>query len=312
MEFSNNFEVSLPPEQAWPWLMDVESMVPCMPGAELVEKRDDGSFQGKISVQLGPVRLTFVCDAVFTQIDNDGHKAHLQASGADAKGRGTASADIDFHMQPSATGAKVIIDTQLQLSGAVAQYGRGAGLIQNVANQIVSQFARNLESRIGQLKAHAAATGEDYLSRPAGTRAGAASDETTPTHAAAGAADTAAGGAATMASSLATPTPTTTPMRAQASLPAHAGKTHAASTEDYASGFKDGFKDGFGDGFQAGHAAGYEAGLRLAGASGAAGGHAHPKGTPPPFPQAKPISGFSLFFSSLGQTIAGWFSRPPR
>ncbi|WP_233161431.1 MULTISPECIES: SRPBCC family protein [unclassified Achromobacter] len=239
--------------------MDVKSMVPCMPGAELVEKRGDGSFQGKISVQLGPVRLTFVCDAVFTQIDNDGHKAHLQASGADAKGRGTASADIDFHMQPSATGAKVIIDTQLQLSGAVAQYGRGAGLIQNVANQIVSQFARNLESRIGQLKAHAAATGEDYLGRPAGA--------------------------------------TSSP----APMIANTGMTQAASTADYVSGFK--------DGFQSGHAAGYEAGLRMASASG---GQRHLKGAPPPFPQAKPISGFSLFFSSLGQTIAGWFSRPPR
>lgn len=281
MEFSNSFEVSLPPEQAWPWLMDVESMVPCMPGAELVEKRADGSFQGKISVQLGPVRLTFVCDAAFAEIDNDGHKAQLQASGADAKGRGTASANIGFRMQPSAQGAKVIIDTQLQLAGAVAQYGRGAGLIQNVANQIVSQFARNLESRIGQLKAHAAATGEDYLSRPAATKTAAGMDG---------------------ANGEAMPADAGKVRAATAAAPA--GMPHVAATEDYANGFK--------DGFQAGHAAGYEAALRLAAGAGPIGGQPRPQGGPPPFPHAKPISGLSLFFSSLGQTIAGWFSRPPR
>nr|WP_255362036.1 SRPBCC family protein [Bordetella sp. N] len=287
MEFSNSFEVSLPPEQAWPWLMNVESMVPCMPGAELVEKREDGSFQGKISVQLGPVRLAFVCDATFAQVDNAGHKAQLRASGADDKGRGTASANIGFRMQPSAKGSKVIIDTDLQLVGAVAQYGRGAGLIQNVANQIISQFARNLESRIGQLKAHAAATGEDYLSRAA-----ASSDETVQATA-----------------PLAAPASTNTNTNRNTSTPPpleeHAAPATSAATEDYVNGYKAGYTEGF----QAGHAAGYAAALRLAGGSGPAGSQARSHGAPPPFPQAKPISGLSLFFSSLGQTIAGWFSR---
>ncbi|AOB29564.1 hypothetical protein AKI39_01035 [Bordetella sp. H567] len=150
MQFTNDFEVSLPPDQAWPVLMDIERIVPCMPGAELVEIVDEKTFKGKVAVKLGPVALSFLCNAAFEEIDNAAHTARIKASGADAKGRGNANTTIRFGLQPSAKGSKVIIDTDLTLSGAVAQYGRGVGMIQTVANQIISQFSRNLEAQISQ------------------------------------------------------------------------------------------------------------------------------------------------------------------
>ena len=150
MQFTNDFEVSLPPDQAWPVLMDVERIVPCMPGAELVEIVDDKTFKGKVGVKLGPVALSFLCNAVFEEIDNTAHTARIKANGADAKGRGNANTTIRFGLQPSAKGSKVIIDTDLTLTGAVAQYGRGVGMIQTVASQIISQFAKNLEAQISQ------------------------------------------------------------------------------------------------------------------------------------------------------------------
>jgi carbon monoxide dehydrogenase subunit G len=148
MQFTNDFEVSLPPDQAWPVLMDIERIVPCMPGAELVEVVDDKTFKGKVGVKLGPVALSFLCNAVFEEVDNTAHTARIKASGSDAKGRGNANTTIKFGLQPSAKGSKVIIDTDLTLTGAVAQYGRGVGMIQTVANQIISQFSRNLEAQI--------------------------------------------------------------------------------------------------------------------------------------------------------------------
>jgi carbon monoxide dehydrogenase subunit G len=148
MQFTNHFEVPLPPEQAWALLLDVERMVPCMPGAELVEIVDDKTFKGKVSVRLGPVALTFVCLATFESVDNVAHVATIKSQGADAKGRGNANATIGFKVEPSEKGSRATIVTDLNLTGTVAQYGRGAGMIQTVANQIVSQFARNLEAQI--------------------------------------------------------------------------------------------------------------------------------------------------------------------
>lgn len=167
MQFTNEFDVSLPPAQAWPVLMDIERIVPCMPGAELVEIIDEKTFKGKVAVKLGPVALVFVCNAAFEEVDNDAHKARIKASGSDSKGRGNANTVIEFRLQPSAKGSRVIIDTDLTLSGAVAQYGRGVGMIQTVANQIISQFSKNLEAQISAGRAEEAAAPAPAAAAPA-------------------------------------------------------------------------------------------------------------------------------------------------
>jgi carbon monoxide dehydrogenase subunit G len=147
--------------------MDIERIVPCMPGAELVEIIDEKTFKGKVAVKLGPVALVFVCNAVFEEVDNDAHKARIKAAGSDSKGRGNANTLINFRLQPSAKGSRVIIDTDLTLSGAVAQYGRGVGMIQTVANQIISQFSRNLEAQISASRTEEAAAGPAVGATPA-------------------------------------------------------------------------------------------------------------------------------------------------
>jgi carbon monoxide dehydrogenase subunit G len=150
MEFDNSFEVPLPPEQAWPLLMDVRRIAPCMPGAELTEVVDERKYKGKISVRLGPVALTFSGMVTFDDIDNASHMARLRAQGNDIKGRGSAQATATFRLEPSAGGCKVMVHTDLTLSGAVAQYGRGIGMIQATAATLMTQFATNLKAQVGE------------------------------------------------------------------------------------------------------------------------------------------------------------------
>ena len=148
MEFDNSFEVPLPPAQAWPVLMDIRRIAPCMPGAELTEVVDDKTYKGRIGVRLGPVALTFAGTVTFEEIDNANHRARVKAQGTDAKGRGGANATATFRLEPSAQGSKVLVHTDLSLSGSVAQYGRGVGMIQATAAQIINQFAGNLKSQL--------------------------------------------------------------------------------------------------------------------------------------------------------------------
>ena len=148
MEFDNEFEVPVPVDQAWEILMDIERIAPCVPGAELTEVVDDKTYRGKISVKLGPVALTFNGQTTFEELDVANHSAKLKAQGTDAKGRGGAHANVSFHMEPSDNGTKVIIETNLQLSGAVAQYGRGVGMVKDLSQQIISQFSENLKKNV--------------------------------------------------------------------------------------------------------------------------------------------------------------------
>ena len=150
MEFDNSFDVPLPPAKAWALLMDIPRIAPCMPGAELTEIVDPQNFKGKISVRLGPMALTFGGRVAFDSTDEANRTARVKAQGSDAKGRGAANATATFRIEPAASGSKVLIHTDLTLSGAVAQYGRGVGMIQATAAQLVGQFAGNLRAQLGQ------------------------------------------------------------------------------------------------------------------------------------------------------------------
>ena len=150
MEFDNSFEVPLPPAQAWPVLMDIKRMAPCMPGAQLTDAIDDTTYKGNISVRLGPVALTFAGTVKFEEIDNANHKARVRAQGTDAKGRGAAQAMAAFRLEPASGGCKVLVHTDLSLSGAVAQYGRGVGMIQATAAALIGQFANNLKVELAK------------------------------------------------------------------------------------------------------------------------------------------------------------------
>jgi hypothetical protein len=163
VELDNSFEVPLRPAEAWPLLMDIRRIAPCMPGAEVTEVVDDKTYKGRISVRLGPVALTFAGVITFEELDGVNHKARVKAQGSDAKGRGAANASASFRLEPAGSGTagsgtagtRVLVHTDLALSGAVAQYGRGVGIIQATAASIMSQFAANLKAQIGAQNAAA-------------------------------------------------------------------------------------------------------------------------------------------------------------
>ncbi len=157
MEFDNSFEVALPVDEAWKLLMDITRIAPCLPGAELTQVVDDRTYKGKVGVRLGPVSLAFAGTVKFDEIDDAAHRAKISAQGSDSKGRGAANATATFHLEPVTGGSKVFVHTNLTLSGAVAQYGRGVGIIQMTAAQIITQFANNLKAQFAPAAAAARA-----------------------------------------------------------------------------------------------------------------------------------------------------------
>ena len=166
MEFDNSFEVPLGVDEAWALLTDIERIAPCVPGAELTEVVDENTYKGKIAVRLGPVALTFAGEARFESRDDAAHSARLKAQGTDARGRGGAHSDVTFRIEPSETGSRVLIHTDLRLSGSVAQYGRGAGMVSDLSQRLIDQFAENLATSV-LAPGKAAAAGEAAPATPA-------------------------------------------------------------------------------------------------------------------------------------------------
>jgi carbon monoxide dehydrogenase subunit G len=159
MQIETSFAVPAPVDRAWGLLIDVPRIVPCMPGAALTEVVDAQTFRGTASVKIGPMALNFAGEAKIEEQDEAARRVRVAARATDTKGRGGAQATLSFVLVPDGAAAtRVDITTDLQLNGAVAQYGRGVGLIKEIANQLVGQFAENLKGQLGPPAAAQAAS----------------------------------------------------------------------------------------------------------------------------------------------------------
>ena len=148
IKVESTFVVPAPMEDAWRFLIDVPRVVPCMPGTELTEALDERRFRATARLRVGPVELAFGGEGELYDVDAAARTAKLRAKGRDTKGRGAFQAEMAFGLTPRGEETVARVDADLTLSGSVAQYGRGAGIVKGVAEQITAQFAQNLSARI--------------------------------------------------------------------------------------------------------------------------------------------------------------------
>jgi carbon monoxide dehydrogenase subunit G len=130
-------------------LLDVPRIARCLPGAELTEIVDERTFKGTVNVKVGPVALTFGGTATFEEIDEAAHSVRITGAGNEAKGRGRASADFTIRLEQTGEACtRILSRSDVTLSGAVAQYGRGVSVMKAVADEIIARFTKNLEAEI--------------------------------------------------------------------------------------------------------------------------------------------------------------------
>jgi carbon monoxide dehydrogenase subunit G len=144
----NEFTVHRPIAETWNVLTEVEQIAPCMPGATLEEVEGD-TYRGVVKVKLGAISTQFKGQANFVERDDSAHRAVLKAEGRDTTGKGNASALITAQLEPIDDGTtKVAVETDLHITGKVAQFGRG--IMGDVSKKLMNQFAVNLNNMLDQ------------------------------------------------------------------------------------------------------------------------------------------------------------------
>jgi carbon monoxide dehydrogenase subunit G len=176
MELTNQFEVATDLDDAWRILTDIERIAPCLPGAELREIEGD-EFRGVVKVKVGPITTEYSGAAHFVERDADAHRAVLRADGRETKGQGNASATITAQLEPSEKGTKVSVETNLAITGKVAQFGRG--VLADISAKLLDQFVDNLESTVlaGDKPPAASRSKNDGSAKPAAATASAPAEE---------------------------------------------------------------------------------------------------------------------------------------
>jgi len=148
MQIQNQFEVPMPPSAAWSLLMNIPVTASCFPGAELIETIAADRFRGRVTVKLGPLKMVFLGNLHIESRDDTRRSATVKATWTETKGRGNAVTVTRFAMREHGSGTLVVVGSDVQLAGQVAQYGRGAGMISEVSAQLISKFAENLRANI--------------------------------------------------------------------------------------------------------------------------------------------------------------------
>jgi len=146
MDLHHEFTVPVPAADAWRILTDLERLAPCLPGAQLTEVEGE-IYRGQVKVKVGPIVAQFKGQASFVTRDDTAYTASLKAEGRDTGGKGNAAATITAKLEPTgATSAKCTVDTDLNITGKVAQFGRGA--LADVSDKLLLQFVDNLNALI--------------------------------------------------------------------------------------------------------------------------------------------------------------------
>jgi carbon monoxide dehydrogenase subunit G len=143
VKITNEFTVHTSIDQAWAVLTDLAGIAPCLPGAQLTGV-DGDVYRGKVKVKVGPVISEFAGTARFVERDDAGHRAVIDAKGRDPRSAGNAAALITAELRPEGDATVVTVDTDLKISGKLAQFG--SGMISEVSGKLLGQFVESLEA----------------------------------------------------------------------------------------------------------------------------------------------------------------------
>jgi uncharacterized protein len=147
MKLEHSFDVKAPLDRVWAALIDVERVAPCLPGAEITEGGDDGTYRGNFTVKLGPTTAAYRGELAMEEVDEEAHRSVMRAKGSDKRGQGSAKATIVSSMSQEGDLTTVEVETDFTITGRLARFGRG-GMIQDVSNRLLRDFSDCLQQTI--------------------------------------------------------------------------------------------------------------------------------------------------------------------
>jgi carbon monoxide dehydrogenase subunit G len=146
MQLENSFQVSAPPDKVFAYLLDINKVVGCVPGAELTEVVDDSTFKGKVKVKVGPITVGYNGTARITDRDDTARRATLSAEGRETTGPGSARASAVMQVHTAGEASTVTITTEYHVAGRVAQFGRG--VMEDVSRRLIGEMASCIQANV--------------------------------------------------------------------------------------------------------------------------------------------------------------------
>jgi carbon monoxide dehydrogenase subunit G len=148
VNFENSFTVPVSPADVWQAMMDFERVAPCMPGAQVTERTGEDAYKVQVRVKVGPMSMTYRGQAEITDRDEEARTAAMRVQARETRGQGSANATVQIKVGEEGAGTRATMTTELKLSGRAAAMGRG--VITDVSQALVSEFADNLARMLSE------------------------------------------------------------------------------------------------------------------------------------------------------------------
>jgi carbon monoxide dehydrogenase subunit G len=147
MKIEETITVGRPVEAVWALFQDVSELARCLPGAELTEDKGGGVYAGKVGAKLGPMTATFEGECTVTT-DEATRTGEVKGRGSDRAGGSVGQVDMKYSITPAeGGGSTVVVDADVVLSGAAAQFGR-TGLIKEMSRRLIDEFVHCVEAKL--------------------------------------------------------------------------------------------------------------------------------------------------------------------
>jgi len=146
-KIEERFEVQAPVERVWKYLIDPARVVECLPGAELVEMKDERSFVGAIKVKVGPLSMSYKGNGKFTEVNEQTHQVRMVGDAREVSGSGSTKVSMLSSVAPAANGgSEVVVSAEVELVGRIVQFGRG--MVEEVSRQMFRQFSTCVKAKL--------------------------------------------------------------------------------------------------------------------------------------------------------------------
>ena len=179
MIIENEFRVGADIDTVWRELFDMEGVASCLPGATITGTNRENVYDGSMRLKLGPMRVEYRGTATLSEVDEEHHTAVISLHAREAKGQGSAMATIRNRLETVEDGTRVSAQTDLQITGPQAQFGRG--VIEDVGKRVLGEFSQRLEERIAGSRPGASPPANESANESGGGAAGESPSAQTPT-----------------------------------------------------------------------------------------------------------------------------------
>jgi hypothetical protein len=143
----NEFTVAASSDDTYALMTDVERVAPCIPGASITGRRDDGAYDALVTMKMGPMSLTYKGVIEIIERDDAARTAVMRAKATETKGQGSAQATLTMDITDAGGGLTTVkVGSDILVTGRVAQMGRG--IMTDVAGKMIGEMAKAMEATL--------------------------------------------------------------------------------------------------------------------------------------------------------------------